>query len=212
MARFGRSGSEGRPGWFPPEFDWVVGCTHSGMPREPQAVRNLVGANMSFRRDALVETEGFRHELGRVGTIPAGCEETDLCIRIGKRHPEGAILYDPEASVGHFVPAARGTLSYFSSRCRGEGRSKAILAGLVGSDSGLSEERSYVRRTLPLGFLSGLGAVVRGDFDGPRRAGAIVFGLFATTAGYLGAGREARRIAAPRRRARRWRGREPCGS
>ena len=64
-----------------------------------------------------------------------------------------------------------------------------------GSDAGLSEERSYVRRTLPLGFLSGLGAVVRGDFDGPRRAGAIVFGLFATTAGYLGAGREARRIS-----------------
>ena len=22
-----------RPGWFPPEFDWVVGCTHSGMPQ-----------------------------------------------------------------------------------------------------------------------------------------------------------------------------------
>jgi glycosyltransferase involved in cell wall biosynthesis/GT2 family glycosyltransferase len=190
---------DGRPGWFPPEFDWVVGCTHSGMPRERQAVRNLVGANMSFRREALVEAGGFRHELGRVGTIPAGCEETDLCIRIGKRHPEATILYDPEASVGHFVPVARGRLAYFSSRCRGEGRSKAILAGLVGSDAGLSEERSYVRRTLPLGFLSGLGAVARGDLDGPRRAAAIVFGLFATTAGYLGAGREARRIS--RRRA-----------
>ena len=112
---------------------------------------------------------------------------------------EATILYDPEASVGHFVPAARGRLSYFSSRCRGEGRSKAILAGLVGSDSGLSEERSYVRRTLPIGFLSGLGALARGDLDGPRRAGAIVFGLFSTTAGYLGAGREARRIS--RRRA-----------
>src|SRR5439155_542168 len=22
----------GRPGWFPPEFDWVVGCTYVGLP------------------------------------------------------------------------------------------------------------------------------------------------------------------------------------
>src|SRR4029077_6201031 len=41
---------EGKPGWFPPEFDWVVGCTHSGMPQTLEPVRNLVGANMSFRR------------------------------------------------------------------------------------------------------------------------------------------------------------------
>ena len=186
--------SGGRPGWFPPEFDWVVGCTHSGMPAEREAVRNLVGANMSFRREPLVEVGGFRHELGRIGKIPAGCEETDLCIRIGKRYPQGTILYDPAATVEHFVPAERGRFSYFSSRCRGEGRSKAILAGLVGSDSGLSAERSYVRRTLPLGFLRGLGDAVRGDFGGLKRAAMLPFGLFETTAGYLGARRESRRI------------------
>jgi glycosyltransferase involved in cell wall biosynthesis/GT2 family glycosyltransferase len=192
--------SETPPRWFPAEFDWVIGCTHSGMPRERQAVRNLVGANMSFRREALVEVGGFRHELGRIGKIPAGCEETDLCIRIGKRHPESTILYDPEATVEHFVPAERAQRSYFSSRCRGEGRSKAILAALVGSDSGLSEERSYVRRTLPLGFLRGLGDGARGDAGGIERAAMIVFGLFATTSGYLGARREAKRIARRRDR------------
>ncbi len=187
--------SEGRPRWFPPEFDWVVGCTHSGMPQQPEAVRNLVGANMSFRREALVETGGFRHELGRIGKIPAGCEETDLCIRIGDLHPESEIRYDPEAVVDHYVPGERGRFSYFSSRCRGEGGSKSILTALVGGDSGLSAERSYVRRTLPLGFLRGLGATLRGDFGGLRRAGAIVYGLGATTAGFLGARRAARRIA-----------------
>jgi glycosyltransferase involved in cell wall biosynthesis/GT2 family glycosyltransferase len=192
--------SAGRPPWFPPEFDWVVGCTHSGMPREREAVRNLVGANMSFRRAALVEAGGFRHELGRIGKIPAGCEETDLCIRIGQRHPEGEIVYDPGAVVDHYVPAERGSREYFSSRCRGEGRSKAILTALVGSDSGLSAERSYVRRTLPSGFLRGLAAPFRGDLSGPRRAAAIVFGLGSTTAGYLGARREARKIAKRRER------------
>jgi glucosyl-dolichyl phosphate glucuronosyltransferase len=190
----------GRPGWFPAEFDWVVGCTHSGMPRELEPVRNLVGANMSFRREPLVEAGGFRHELGRIGKIPAGCEETDLCIRISHRHPEGRILYDPAASVGHHVPAARGQISYFTSRCRGEGRSKAILAALVGSDSGLEAERSYVRRTLPLGFLRGLAEAARGERGGVERAAMLVVGLANTTYGYLAAQRQARRIARRRER------------
>jgi glycosyltransferase involved in cell wall biosynthesis/GT2 family glycosyltransferase len=187
--------AEGKPSWFPAEFDWVVGCTHSGMPSGPAAVRNLVGANMSLRRDNLIEVGGFRHELGRVGTIPAGCEETDLCIRIGQRWPQGKILYDPAVSVDHLVPASRATRSYFTSRCRGEGRSKAVLAGLVGSDSGLEAERSYVRRTLPAGVLRGLGDAARGDLSGLARAAAIVTGLLTTTAGYLLATRERRRLA-----------------
>jgi glycosyltransferase involved in cell wall biosynthesis/GT2 family glycosyltransferase len=184
----------GKPSWFPPEFDWVVGCTHSGMPKQREAVRNLVGANMSLRREALCEVGGFRHELGRIGTIPAGCEETDLCIRVGKRWPEGKILYDPAAAVDHYVPAARGTREYFTSRCRGEGRSKAVLAGLVGSESGLEAERTYTSRTLPLGVLRGIGDAFRGDLGGLSRAAMIVTGLFTTTAGYLSGGRERKRL------------------
>jgi glycosyltransferase involved in cell wall biosynthesis/GT2 family glycosyltransferase len=200
---------EGKPGWFPPEFDWVVGCTHSGMPSERAAVRNLVGANMSFRREVLTEAGGFRHELGRVGTIPAGCEETDLCIRIGQGWPEGQIVYDPAAAVDHVVPANRGELSYFTSRCRGEGRSKAVLAGLVGSQSGLEAERSYVRRTLPLGVLRGLGDALRGDPGGIGRAAAIVTGLLTTTVGYLSASGERRRLS--RRREQEQKQKTPVG-
>jgi len=174
----------GRPSWFPPEFDWVVGCTHSGMPREPSPVRNLVGANMSFRSPVLREVGGFRHELGRIGTIPAGCEETDLCIRIGDRHPSGTILYDPAVAVDHSVPATRGRLGYFISRCRGEGRSKAVLAGLVGSASGLAEERSYTGRTLPAGFLRGLREALGGEPWGVARSAMLVAGLMTTSAGY----------------------------
>lgn len=185
---------EGKPSWFPPEFDWVVGCTHSGMPKQREAVRNLVGANMSLRREALLEVGGFRHELGRIGTIPAGCEETDLCIRVGKRWPAGKILYDPAAAVDHYVPAARGTREYFISRCRGEGRSKAVLAGLVGSESGLEAERTYTSRTLPLGVMRGIGDAFRGDLGGLSRAAMIVTGLFTTTAGYLSGGRERKRL------------------
>lgn len=188
----------GRPSWFPPEFDWVVGCTHSGMPRETAAVRNVVGANMSFRRHVLVEVGGFRDALGRVGSNTAGAEETDLCIRAGQRWPDGVILYEPLASVEHLVPASRGRLRYFADRCLGEGRSKAILSGLVGSDAGLESERTYVRRTLPLGFLRGFRDVLRGDLHGPARSAMLVFGLSVTSFGYAtGLLRRRRGAAAP---------------
>jgi glycosyltransferase involved in cell wall biosynthesis len=176
---------EGKPGWFPPEFDWVVGCTHSGMPRQLSPVRNLVGANMSFRRRPLIDVGGFSHELGRVGTLPVGCEETDLSIRIGQRWPKAEILYDPAAAVDHVVPPARGRVRYFLDRCRAEGRSKAVLTGMVGSQDGLASERSYVRRTLPLGFLRDLRDALKGEPAGVGRAAMIVVGLAATTGGYL---------------------------
>jgi glycosyltransferase involved in cell wall biosynthesis len=175
---------EGRPPWFPEEFDWVVGCTHSGMPVRRSAVRNLVGANMSLRREALEEVGGFSHDLGRIGSLPVGCEETDLCIRVGERRPGQAILYDPEAVVDHSVPPSRGRARYFVDRCLAEGRSKAVLTAMVGSRSGLSSERSYVRRTLPLGFLRGFGDALTGDPGGLARSAMLVVGLVATTAGY----------------------------
>jgi glycosyltransferase involved in cell wall biosynthesis/GT2 family glycosyltransferase len=176
---------EGKPGWFPSEFDWVIGCTHSGMPRQLEPVRNLVGANMSFRRAPLVEVGGFSHDLGRVGTLPVGCEETDLSIRVHQRWPAAEILYDPAAEVEHVVPPSRGKVRYFLDRCRAEGRSKAVLTGMVGSDDGLSSERSYVRRTLPLGVLRGLRDTLRGDAGGFGRAAMIFVGLAATTGDYL---------------------------
>ncbi|HET7094259.1 MAG TPA: glycosyltransferase family 2 protein, partial [Thermomicrobiales bacterium] len=71
----------GRPAWFPDEFDWVVGCTYRGMPGQTAPVRNLIGANMSFRRCVLEAVGGFRSGIGRIGALPVGCEETELCIR-----------------------------------------------------------------------------------------------------------------------------------
>jgi GT2 family glycosyltransferase len=182
-----------RPGWFPAEFDWVVGCSHSGMPREAAPVRNLVGANMSFRRQALAELDGFRDGIGRIGSVPVGCEETELCIRARQRWPERLTLYLPEARVRHTVSAERTGLRYFLSRCHAEGRSKAIVASLVGRGDGLEAERAYVRQTLTAGFGRGLLEAVRGrgSFGRPL---TILLGLAATTAGYLsetlrGAGR-----------------------
>ena len=160
-----------RPAWFPPEFDWVVGCMHSGMPKEREPVRNAIAANMAIRREEMLAVGGLRKEFSRIEKNAAGGEETDLCIRLTERWPERMILFDPAPAVEHCVPPERGELRYFITRCFAEGRSKAALARLVGSQSGLSSERSYVRRTLPLGVLRGLGDVLHGEFAGGRAGG-----------------------------------------
>jgi hypothetical protein len=176
----------GRPRWFPAEFDWVVGCTYLGMPPEAAPVRNLIGCNMSFRREVFARVGGFRDEIGRVGARPSGCDETELCIRLGQRLPHALLLYNPLARVRHQVPAARARWDYFHARCLLEGRSKALVARLVGAGAGSATERAYTLRTLPRGVARGLvDTLVRCDLSGLARAGAITLGLAITITGYL---------------------------
>jgi GT2 family glycosyltransferase len=176
---------ERRPRWFPEEFDWVVGCTYLGMPSEAAPVRNLIGCNMSFRREVFVQIGGFRNEIGRVGAQPFGCDETELCIRLGQRQPHALLIYTPLARVRHAVPEARARWEYFRARCQLEGRSKALVARLVGAGDGSATERAYTLRTLPRGIARGLADTLLGDPGGLARAAAISLGLAITTAGYI---------------------------
>jgi GT2 family glycosyltransferase len=175
----------GRPPWMPGEFDWVVGCSYVGQPTQTAEVRNLVGCNMSFRRQVFDLVGGFGDGIGRVGKNVLGCEETELCIRISQDIPGGRLIYDPRVNVRHRVSADRRRFRYFLRRCYGEGLSKAQVTGLVGADAALATERSYVRKVLPSGFLTGIGQLLTFRPAGAARSSAIVLGLVATSAGYL---------------------------
>lgn len=111
----------GRPSWWPPEFDWVVGCSYTGQGSGP--VRNLIGANASFRRD-LFDDGGFVTGIGRSANVlrPVGGEETEFCIRAAKKRPDGIFLNDDGAAVVHHVPVARQSFfmaetSFFIGQC-----------------------------------------------------------------------------------------------
>lgn len=174
-----------RPSWFPREFDWVVGCTYLGMAQSGEQVRNLLGGNASFRREAFSQAGGFQNGIGRsAGKRPLGCEETEFCIRLNQKAPGSVFLYDDRATIWHLVPPDRCRFSYFVSRCYAEGLSKALVTASVGAKSGLSSERRYTTRTVPKGVARGLGDLLQGDRSGLGRAGAIVTGLTATVAGY----------------------------
>lgn len=177
---------KGRPGYFGEELDWIVGCSHRGMPKVASEVRNVIGANMSFRLEVLRQVGGFNISLGRQGSLPLGCEETEICIRSKMGTPGSRIVYEPAAVVRHHVPAERGTLRYMLSRSWSEGLSKAQVSQIVGQKRALGPERRYVRSTLPRAVFSGVRDWSRGDNpQGLGRAGAVIAVLACTAAGYV---------------------------
>jgi glucosyl-dolichyl phosphate glucuronosyltransferase len=174
-----------RPAILAPEFDWVVGCTYRGMPTKRAAVRNVIGANMSFRRTVLADVGAFETGLGRVGNHPLGCEETELCIRARQARPSARIVFEPSARVQHHVSPERVTWRYFRSRCYAEGLSKVEVTRHTGAHDGLSSERAHVLNTLPRAVARDVAAAARRrDARSLLRAATIVAGLAITVSGY----------------------------
>ncbi|MFE9004117.1 glycosyltransferase family 2 protein [Streptomyces sp. NPDC007875] len=191
--------SRRRPVWFPEEFDWVVGCTYRGLPPGRVRVRNVLGGNASFRREAFDAAGGFASGIGRDGDKrPLGCEETELCIRLARARPDALLLIDDRAVIHHKVPAARERFAYFRSRAYAEGLSKALVTRSVGAQAGLSTERRYTTRVLPAGIARGLRDALLGRAGGAGRAGAIVAGVAAAAGGYAVGTARARRGGGPR--------------
>jgi len=84
------------------ELDWIVGCTYTGQPTERAEVRNLMGCNMSFRREVFERIGGFDARYA-----PAYYEDTDLCFearRLGYR-----VVYQPRARIVHLEGGTAGT-------------------------------------------------------------------------------------------------------
>jgi glycosyltransferase involved in cell wall biosynthesis len=178
-----------RPPWFPSEFDWVVGCSYRGMPRTLQEVRNLLGCNMSFRRDLLNALGRFQLGYGCDDSercTLGGCDETELCIRLRQRWPWMKLVYVPDAKVDHNVPASRVRIRYFLARCYFEGGSKAVVSALVGAGAALASERDYARQVLPEAVRHGVEDFFhRRDPNGLARATTILAGLTTTSLGYI---------------------------
>lgn len=173
------------PRWLPAEFLWVVGCSYVGQPTRTEPVRNLLGCNMSFRREVFDMVGVFTVGIGRLDARPVGCEETEFCIRVKRHKPEATILYDPQAVVDHRVAPARTRFAYFASRCYSEGISKALVSDSVGQQNALASERRYVTRVLPMAMTRAVSGGIRGETAALARAGALLAGLGLAVVGYI---------------------------
>ena len=165
------------------ELDWIIGCTYTGQPTAQAEVRNLMGCNMSFRREVFERVGGFAEDIGRIGKNPLGCEETELCIRARQSYTRAGekikIVFEPRAEVDHRVSHDRVEWAYLRRRSWAEGLSKAAVSRLVGSDDALATERDYVAKVLPAAVLREL------RLHRVPSAAAVVTALAFTTAGYV---------------------------
>jgi GT2 family glycosyltransferase len=174
-----------RPAWFPDEFLWVVGCSYRGLA-ECGPVRNPLGCNMAFRAEVFACVGLFDPRMGRLGSRPLGCEETEFCIRLAGSVPRARLVLVSGANVHHHVPHDRARARYLLRRCYYEGISKALVRSL-GDPRSLNAERTYVRRIIP----SGLAHAVRAAVTGPGRIAAlgqiaaVIGGLAAAVVGYV---------------------------
>jgi GT2 family glycosyltransferase len=173
------------PPWLPETFYWVLGCSYVGLPETNSRLRNPIGANMAMRRRVFTQVGGFTSGIGRIGQVPLGCEETELCIRYTTRFPDEHFVLARNAVVHHRVPASRLTWHYFWTRCWAEGLSKALVSSLVGSRSGLASERRHIMRSLPQEFGRSLRMAPRHPFSAAARSGLILAGTAYAVAGLL---------------------------
>jgi O-antigen biosynthesis protein len=174
-----------RPVWFPEELNWIVGCTHKGPPNKSREIRNLIGCNMSFRREAFDKAGVFNSKVGRVGKIQGAGEEAEICLRIKHAMPDNLIIYNPDAIIYHKVHSWRVTWKYLIQRSFDEGLSKYLVSKmfLKSANSPLSTENSYARYLLltaiPMRFYS---FYKNGNLP---QALAMILSVVAAGAGYI---------------------------
>jgi GT2 family glycosyltransferase len=171
--------------WLPDELLWVVGCTYAGHRTDAGPIRNPIGCNMAFRRDALLEVGAFATEFGKQGDKLVICDETELCLRLERAYGPGRITFVPDARVLHNVPPSRITWKGLYRRCLMEGLSKGRLQRRYAGRA-LASETGYVRRLLLRSVPAmAAGGLLRRDIRAVQGAGAIVMTLAVTSAAFV---------------------------
>jgi glucosyl-dolichyl phosphate glucuronosyltransferase len=165
-----------RPLWFPVEFDWVFGCVYSGLPESKAPTARLIGANMSVRREALSAIGGFHSD---------NHDDMDMCHRLRHDRPEDLVVFEPAATVHHFVPETRTTWGYFWRRCFFVNLGKVAAFRQMGAAGDRSADVGFVAQALSRGVSRGLRDGLKGDAWGLARAATIVAGVVLAGSGHV---------------------------
>jgi glycosyltransferase involved in cell wall biosynthesis len=97
--------------------DYVASCTGQRLP---------IGANLAFRRSAVVTVGGWRTDLGKVDNTLISGEDHEIFCRL-RRFNLYSGFYDPEILVKHYVPARRLTRHYFRQWFYWSGKTHALM-------------------------------------------------------------------------------------
>ncbi len=173
------------PAVLPPELLWIVGCSYRGLPEQDAEVRNVMGCSMAYRAEPLRELGGFNPDTGRVGRLPIGCEETEVCIRLRAADASRVIRYIPDSVVHHHVSPDRVRMRYVVHRSWCEGVSKAAISRTVGRQQALASESSYVTTVLPSGVARAIGSGPAGWIGASAIVASVLFAALGFARGRL---------------------------
>ncbi|WP_292072479.1 glycosyltransferase family 2 protein [Mesorhizobium sp.] len=165
-----------RPAWFPVQFDWVFGCAYDGLPTSRGPLAHLIGANMSVRRTLLEQVGGFHSDHH---------DDMDMCHRVAHLRGREAVIYEPAATVRHFVPASRPTWRYFWRRCFFVNKGKVEAFSQMGDAATLSSEARFVWYALTKGVPREILQAAKGDAHALARSAAIAVGVGLAAAGHV---------------------------
>lgn len=118
-----------RPAWYPPDYDGLLAYVDHGdrgfylRPNAPG--HYLIGTNMAFERQALLDIGGFRTHFGRRGSSSLSGDETELINRLLRQG--SPVYYEPRAVVTHVVVPERRTRRFLIDRVRGDGQTQPLL-------------------------------------------------------------------------------------
>jgi glycosyltransferase involved in cell wall biosynthesis len=85
-----------------------------------------IGANLAFRREALVQLGGWRTDLGKVNNTLTSGEDHEIFCRL-RRFNLYSGFYDPDIAVRHYVPRRRLTREYFRQWFFWSGKTHALM-------------------------------------------------------------------------------------
>lgn len=124
---------------LPEEILWTVGCTYNGHPTQRQYVRNVISANMAFRKK-LFDFINFEK---LPGSGHWRMSDTSIGLRLNEIKPN-SVIYDPDPVVYHNVPKKRTTLIYIANRSYTEGYLKSFLNRTVKKKNVYGYESGYL--------------------------------------------------------------------
>lgn len=114
-------------------LSWVSGLDMGANAKPFKPGKYPIGANMGFRRDVVEKVGVFNPELGRSKKNLMGGEEKDFFLRIQRAGYD--IIYLPEPSVQHIIPASRTTTDYIRRFAQGVGLSERLRSKNEGTYS-----------------------------------------------------------------------------
>jgi cellulose synthase/poly-beta-1,6-N-acetylglucosamine synthase-like glycosyltransferase len=178
--------------WFPGELDWIIGCSRWIESDQTMEIRNVMGANASFRRDVLT-LAGFystvlgarKSEQSEWGVI---AEEAELSLRVIQK-TGGTILYNPGLIVHHRVSAYKLSWEFIAQRSFQVGRTRRMIKSLsrgVKQDANiLSIEHALLKRILTRVIPGTFLGFFRNPVNAWRRLAVTVSALFFVALGYF---------------------------